>query len=61
MAERRISRMDEDEDHVVSGGEESAQGVVRSIVPRSLPSETMFMLMLIRLEARVNALEERLP
>ena len=30
-----------------------------SIVPRPIPSETMFMLMLIHLEARVNELDER--
>ena len=30
-----------------------------SIVPRPLPSETMFMLMLVHLKARVDALEER--
>jgi len=31
-----------------------------SIVPRPIPSETMFMLMLIHLEAKVNELEEKL-
>ena len=30
-----------------------------SIVPRPLPSETMFMLMLVHLKARINELEER--
>jgi len=30
-----------------------------SIVPRPLPSETMFMLMLVHLKARVDALEEK--
>jgi len=30
-----------------------------SIVPRPIPSETMFMLMLVHLEARVNELERR--
>jgi hypothetical protein len=29
-----------------------------SIVPRPLPSETMFMLMLVHLKARVDALED---
>ena len=31
-----------------------------SIVPRLIPSETMFMLMLIHLKAKVNELEEKL-
>ena len=31
-----------------------------SIVPRVIPSETMFMLMLIHLKAKVNELEEKL-
>jgi len=31
-----------------------------SIVPKAIPSETLFMLMLIHLKARVDALEERL-
>ena len=31
-----------------------------SIVPRPLPSETMFMLMLVHLKAKVNELEQRL-
>jgi hypothetical protein len=30
-----------------------------SIVPRVIPSETMFMLMLIHLKAKINELEER--
>jgi len=30
-----------------------------SIVPRPIPSETMFMLMLVHLKAKVDALEER--
>ena len=30
-----------------------------SIVPRPLPSETMFMLMLIHLDAKINELEEK--
>jgi hypothetical protein len=30
-----------------------------SIVPKPLPSETMFMLMLVHLKARVGQLEER--
>ena len=30
-----------------------------SIVPRPLPSETVFMLMLVHLKAKVNELEER--
>jgi hypothetical protein len=30
-----------------------------SIVPRPLPSETMFMLMLVNMKARINELEER--
>jgi hypothetical protein len=30
-----------------------------SIVPRPLPSETMFMLMLVHLKAKVNELEQR--
>jgi len=30
-----------------------------SIVPRPIPSETMFMLMLVHLKARVDELEER--
>ena len=32
-----------------------------SIVPRPLPSETMFMLMLVHLEAKLNEFEERKP
>jgi hypothetical protein len=31
-----------------------------SIVPRPLPSETMFMLMLVHLKARLDALETRI-
>jgi len=31
-----------------------------SIVPRPIPSETMFMLMLVHLKARVNEVEERM-
>jgi len=32
-----------------------------SIVPRPLPSETMFMLMLVHLKAKINELEAQAP
>ena len=61
-----MSRRDENEGHTAGRGEEGTQRTAGchsngigagSIVPRVIPSETMFMLMLVHLEAKVDELD----
>ena len=66
MVERRVSGMDEDEGHATIRERKALKELLDpalsrsdagSIVPRPLPSETMFMLMLVHLKVKVNELE----